>query len=612
MRTTGRAAIPAVAQDRSRRASRSNSRESFMTSIPGARPNRSARRLAVGLTALALAATACGGGGSEEGGGGGGGGDAPLATDNPQPTGEPQEGGSISVALEGETNGWLPGVTAAAAPGYNVLYAVYDTLAMQTAEGTYEPYLAESIEPNEDFTSWTVTLREGVTFHDGSPLTAEVLAQNLAIIKEPTSNLAGSLAEVTGATVVDPLTVRYDLAAPNAAFPALLTTTPGMPFSMENYNAVGKEAASAAPVGTGPFVFQEWRRDDQLTVTANESYWGTDLGLGPYLDEITFRPIPDEDSRLQSLLSGDVDAFQTLRQSIIRQAQDEAADGDIALHTFLGNNAGNSIFNTLVPPLDDPRVRRGLVHAVDQAQLIEVLGGTGISPAQTQFFSEESPYYSEEVAEAYPDYDPERAEELLQEYVDDPQRSDGLPVGSPIALEYNCQPDPSLVELSQAYQAFWSNVGVDVSLNAVDQASHIQNAIGSPATDPPFMGDYEVNCWRSGSQNDPYIVLRNEFGPVAKQPLNFTNYTSDVIDEQLKVLATTEDLETRKEAVEQIGLDLAENTPRLWTGTTVTLIGTRPEVQNVSSWQLPSGSEGIGTGLFTGGTAMWGQTWLAE
>ncbi|CCG03708.1 ABC transporter substrate-binding protein [Blastococcus saxobsidens] len=582
-----------------------------MTSIPGARPNRSARRLAVGLTALALAATAaCGGSGGddeEEAGGA-----ATLATDNPEPTGEPQEGGSITVALEGESNGWLPGTSAAAAPGYNVLYSIYDPLIMQTAEGTYEPYLAESIEPNEDFTSWTMKLREGVTFHDGSPLTAEVIAQNLAILKEPTSNVAGALAEVTGATAVDPLTVRYDLAAPNAAFPALLTTTPGMPFSMENYNALGKDGANAEPVGTGPFVFEEWRRDDQLTVTANESYWGSDLGLGPYLDEITFRPIPDEDSRLQSLLSGDVDAFQTLRQSVIRQAQEEAADGGMALHTFLGNNAGNSIFNTLVPPLDDPRVRQALTHAVDQEQLIEVLGGTGISPPQTQFFSEESPYYSEAVAEAYPDYDPEKAEQLLQEYIDDPQRSDGLPVGSPIAIEYNCQPDPSLVELSQAYQAFWSNVGVDVSLNAVDQASHIQNAIGSPATDPPFKGDFTANCWRSGSQNDPYIVLRNEFGPVAKQPLNFTNYTSDVIDEQLQVLATTQDLETRKEAVEKIGLDLAENVPQLWTGATATLIGTRPELQNVSGWELPSGAEGIGTGLFTGGTALWGQTWLAD
>ncbi len=381
---------------------------------------------------------------------------------------------------------------------------------------------------------------------------------------------------------------------------------------MKAYKEKGKDALNAAPVGTGPFVFSEWRRDDRLTVKANPSYWGSAMGMGPYLDEVVFRPIPDEDTRLQSTLSGDVDAFQTLRQSIVRQAREEADDGDLALHSFVGNNAGASIYNTLVPPLDDRRVRVGLSQALDQEQLIEVLGGTGISPPQTQYFSEESPYYSKKVADAYPKYDPEAAKALIDEYVNDPKRSDKKPVGTPIEVQYNCQPDPSLVELSQAYQAFWTNAGVKVTLKSVDQAGHIQNAIGSPATTPPFKGDYVANCWRSGSQGDPFNTFKNDFGPVEVQPLNFTNYRSDVITEQLAVLGSTQDLDARKAAVEEIGLDLAENMPLVWTGSTATLVGVRPEVQNLSSWKLPGGEEGIGTGLFTGGTALWGQAWLAE
>ncbi len=570
-------------------------------------------RLGAVLVVGALATSACGGGGGEANGPAGA--PPPAAVElgqNPTPQGPPRRGGSITVALEGESNGWLPGVSAAAAPGYNVLYALYDPLVMRTGDGRYEPYLAESVESTSDFTAWTVKLRAGVTFHDGSPLTAEVIRQNVEVLKDPRSNVAGTLAEVASVDVVDPLTVRYTLARPNAAFPALLTTTPGMPFSMQNLGQLGPDGANANPVGTGPFRFGSWARADRLTLVANQNYWGTALGLGPYLDQIVFRPIPDEDARLQSMLSGDVDAFQTLRESIVRQAQGAAADGRIALHTFVGNNGGNTILNTLVPPLDDVRVRQALAYAADQKQLIEVLGGTGITAPKTQFFAESSPYYSPAVAQAYPGYDPARAKELLDAYINDPKRSDGKPVGSPVAVEYNCQPDPSLTELAQAYQAFWSNVGVEVKTNAVDQATHIGNAVGSPASTPPFAGNYIANCWRSGNEGDPYNTLKNEFGPVDRQPLNFTNYRSQVIDEQLAVLATTTDEQARRTAVERIGLDLAENVPILWTAPTVALFGVQPKLQNLSNWQLPGGAPGVGLGLFQGGTTMWGQVWLAE
>ncbi|MGY1746562.1 ABC transporter substrate-binding protein [Blastococcus sp. SYSU D00695] len=583
-----------------------------MTQLRATRRSRSVRRVATGLTVLTLALTAAACGGSDDDDDEGS--TQPLSTDNPEPQGDPQQGGSITMALEAETNGWQPGLSTPASPGYNVIYSIYDPLVMQTADGAFEPFLAESIESNEDFTAWTVKLRDGVTFHDGSALTADVIVQNLAVLQDPSANTAGSLANVTAATAVDPLTVRYDLASPNAAFPDVLTGIAGMPFSMENYNALGQDGANSAPVGTGPFVFDEWRRDDQLTVRANDSYWGTDLGLGPYLDEITFRVIPDEDSRLQSLLSGDVDAFGSLRQSTIAQARDEAADGDFSMYTFLGNSSGEALFNTQVAPLDDVRVRQALAYATDQEQIVAVLGGTGITPPGSQYFSEDSPYYSEAVADAYPSYDLDKAKELIGEYVDDPQRSDGKPAGSPVSFTFGCQPDASLIELAQAYQALWGQAGVEVELNQLDQATMVQDVIGGTDSTPPFLGDYQSVCWRAGAQNDPYITLGEEFGPVAEQPLNFHNYSSPAIDEQLQILATTptSDVDTRREAVEKIGLEVAEQTPMLWSANTATLIGTRPELQNLSTWQLPSGAEGIGTGLIEGAATLWGQVWLSE
>ncbi|MGY1746563.1 ABC transporter substrate-binding protein [Blastococcus sp. SYSU D00695] len=584
-----------------------------MTHVSATRRSRSVRRIAAGLAALAIASTSAACGGSDDDGDGDGG--QSLSTENPEPEGDPQEGGSITVALEAESNGWQPGVTLPAAPGMNVLYTIYDPLVLPTAEGGFEPFLAESIEPNPEFTAWTLKLRDGVTFHDGSALTADVLVQNLEVLQDPSSNTAGSLAEIAGATVVDPLTVRYDLLAPNAAFPDRLTGVAGMPFSMENYDALGPDGANSAPVGTGPFVFEDWRRDDHVTVRANQDYWGSDLGLGPYLDEITFRPIPDEDSRLQSMLSGDVDAFQTLRQSKVAQAHEEVRDGaDLALHTFIGNSSSAMLFNTLSAPLDDPRVRRAVAHATDQQQIIDVLGGTGITPVTTQYFSEDSPYHSDAAAEAYPAYDLEAAQEELQDYIDDPQRSDGKPAGSPVSFSFACQPDASLIELAQAYQALWGQIGLEVELNQLDQATMVGNVIGGTDSNPPFLGDFQTVCWRAGAQNDPYASLSEEFGPVAEQPLNTSNYTSSTIDEQLQVLATTstDDVDARRAAVEEIALEFDEQIPMLFNGATATLLGTRPEVQNLSTWQLPSGAEGIGTGLYEGAVTLWGQVWLTD
>ncbi len=542
----------------------------------------------VGLAGVLLVSAACGGGDDDSGGGGAGG----AQEDEFSEQGEPQEGGSITVGLEAETNGWLPGTGSFSNPGINVAFAIYDPLIKRAEDGSLQPYLAESMEPNEDLSTWTLTLREGIQFHDGTPLDANALKtiwdQYLTV---PTSNVARSLAEVTAFNVVDPHTVEYVLAAPNAAFPDVLTGSPGWPFSPTAAQQFGEDAG-ANPVGTGPFRFVEWQRDSRLVVEKNEDYWQEGL---PYLDEIVFRPIPDEDTRLASLESGDIDAMQTLRQSTVARARDlEGVDN----YEYLGNNSGGSLINTDKPPFDDLRVRQALAYAIDQPSLIETLGGTGLTPEATQYVSPDSPFYSEEAAEAFPAFDVERAQELYDEYINDPQRSDGQPVGTDLAFTYNCPPDPSLNELSQLYQSFWSALGIDVELNQIEQAAHIQNGLAKA---------YDVQCWRMSSERDPYFIFKEAF---TEGPLNFTGYTSDVIDENLEILRTTTDQEERQAAVEAISLDISENVPNLFTGYTLTNIAVRDTVKNVDGWTFPDG-ETAGEGV-PGATAMWGHVWTTE
>ena len=148
---------------------------------------------------------------------------------------------------------WRPGTGSWASPGYNVAYAIMDPLMARTAEGTIEPYLAESLEPNDDFSEWTLTLRDGVTFHDGTPLDAQAIKDNFDIyLTAPESNVAGVLGNVESFEVTGDLTGVYMLAEGNAAFPDLLTTSPGMPFSPTAAEELGEDFNSE-PVGTGPF-----------------------------------------------------------------------------------------------------------------------------------------------------------------------------------------------------------------------------------------------------------------------------------------------------------------------------------------------------------------------
>lgn len=557
----------------------------------GREPTRRARagtRLLWALVAAGVIAAGCGGGDDDDGGSAG---DTTGADSDISEQGEPVYGGSITVGLEAETDEWLPGNGSFANAGTSVAYAIYDPLMRRDADGEMQPYLAESIDPNDDLTEWTLTLRPGVQFHDGTPLDAEALKTVFDdYLKAPGTNTAGALTDVE-MVIADDLTVTYQLPNPNSAWPDQLGLAVGWPFSPTAAAAAGEDAGSQ-PVGTGPFVFDSWERDNRLVVKKNPDYWQEGL---PYLDEIVFRPIPDEDTRISSLSTGDIDVLQTLRQSSGVRVRD--LDG-VDSYEQLGNTTGVNIFNTTKPPLDDVRVREALTRAVDQEQIIEIQGGTGVVPPSTQIFNEDDPYWSEAVADAWPGYDAEAAGELIDEYVNDPARSDGKAPSEPVTFRYDCPPDPSLVDMAQLYQSFWGQVGVEVELRQVEQATHISEAIS---------GDYDAKCFRAGLDRDPYPTLNDAF--TSDSAINFTRFTDPAIDADLEALAASSDLEERQALVEEISMIVNESFPMTYHGSTLSVLGARDAVKNLDGWSFPDGADGSGT---PGATTMWGFVWTTE
>jgi peptide/nickel transport system substrate-binding protein len=577
------------------------------------------------MTAVMLLLASCGGGGAQA---------ATSPTSPPRgligadesgssvepDSGGPAHGGRLVVGLESESQGFLPGESTVAMPsGLSVGHAIFDPLFLRNSNGEVEPYLAESVDVTGDSSRFTVRLRPGVWFHDGTPLDAETLKWNFDTLHmAPGRSSAGSLvaAGVIDLEVIDDRTVVYHLSAPNAAFLDLLTgdSTVGWPASRRAYETLGPDAFAEQPVGTGPFAFGEWTRDERLIVRRNRAYWRSDRDGNrlPYLDEIEFRPIPDEDSRIQSLASGAVQVVTTVRGATARRLLDLVAEREFLADVSVGDQASVTLFNTLVPPVDDVRVRRALVAASDSAEMAVVRGDDGLVPVTTQFFGPDSPWFSERAREAYPAKDGrdlELARELIESYRNDPSRSDGKPAGAPVEVEFTCAPDPT-IEVSRLVQSQWGAIGVDVSLRLVDKTTLIADVVGSSDQSPPFSGDYVTACFHLVvGQEDPLHNLTATFGSVTASPANVSNFTHPEIDESLHLLRTSDDVAIRYDAMERISIVVNEHAVWVWNAATAATVGWHEDVHGLADWVLPSGNLGTGN---RGGYIHLSQTYLTR
>jgi peptide/nickel transport system substrate-binding protein len=537
------------------------------------------RDLAALLVALTLITAACGGDDDDDAGtdpspGG--------TTETTAAAGDPKAGGELVVGLESESAGWLPGKDSQSQAGLQVMYAVFDPLMAYDENGEVGPYLAESLEPNADFSEYTLTLRPGITFHDGTPLDAAAIKDNFDnYLKPPTARTTAALAAVSFEATGD-LTGVYTLDPPSSAFPDLLTNIIGMPFSPTAAAEMGDDASSH-PVGTGPFTFVSWQRDSELVVEKNPDYWQDGK---PYLDRITFRPIPDEEARLASLQSGEVDVMHTVRQA---QALAEAGD-DVQSLVDIGGQSAMTYYNTTKPPTDDLRVRQALVHAVDQDELISVQGLEGITQATYQPVAPDSPWATDDAEAAYPAQDVEKATELLQEYMDDPDRSDGKAPGEPVSISLVVTAGvASLNDLGQLYQESWEAVGFDASIDFVDQATLVNRAVGSP---PDFAGDYVATLFRLGIDSDPdnlYTTFYDE-----KAGGNIANWSPPEAKELWDIGHTSTDDAERKEAYAELWTLMAEQVPLSYHGALATAIGAKSDVMGIPDWTLPDGTRGEG------------------
>ncbi|MSU92335.1 ABC transporter substrate-binding protein [Rhodobacteraceae bacterium 2CG4] len=298
----------------------------------------------------------------------------------------------------------LDPTSAAAAAIDEVVYAnVYEGLTRFGPDGSVLPGLAESWEIADDGLSYSFTLREGVTFHDGAALTADdvVFSLDRARAEESTNAQKALFDAIDEVTAVDDLIVEITLKQPNGAL--LFNLAWGDAVIIDESDV---DTLTTSPVGTGPFMFSDWVEGDRVELVRYPDYWGEPVAL----EAATFKFISDPTAAFAAMMAGDIDAFPVY-PAPENLAQFEA---DPRFTVLVGSTEGETILamNNGLAPFDDVKVREAVAHAIDRQAVIDgAMFGYG-TPIGTHF-APHNPAYVD--LTDLSNHDPEKARTLLAE-----------------------------------------------------------------------------------------------------------------------------------------------------------------------------------------------------
>lgn len=518
--------------------------------IYGQSNRRTRRVLGVTLVSLLTFAAACGGESSSDET------SAPSETEAPgsdssapatdAPVDEtPVAGGTLRVGLEADVDGLDPTASALAVSGLTMAAAVFDPLFTFNQAGEVVPYLAESIEPSADFTQWTMKLRAGVTFHDGSPLTVDAVIKQFEITRaDPLVGLAVRpyYPETDAVQKVDDLTMIFKPLEASQYFPSALTAQLGYIAAPTWLDAIATDGTLAQqPVGTGPFKFDSRTEDSVTKFVRNDAWWGTEV-IGPvYLDAVEFYPVPDPGTRTELLQNGDLDIIHTTDTDQFAIYRD---DSSLTLSIDEDGEEFFLMINTAKAPFDDVRVRQALALATDRQGYYDLFNA-GEGSMADQMFTPDSPNFNPDVVQD--GNDPEGAAVLVAEYCgENPTAEDGtaLCTDGKVNVEYQWSgPSVLATRIADFFNESWSE-SFNVTFDEKSQADHIQEAA---------LGIYNIVGWRQFGAENPgddrvWLECRN-IGGIS---LNWPRYCNEERDALLKEIANPADPAERPALLQQL------------------------------------------------------------
>lgn len=529
------------------------------------------------LLALCLVAAACGGGDdggatsadgdvavAGDGGAGDGGGDGPATTAAPvedviegnvcigdacdEPVVEdeqgpqPVSGGTLRVAVEAETDGLNPAANNFAVSAYTMGYAIFDPLFYIDRDGNWFPFLAESATPVGDGSSWQVKVREGITFHDGTPLNADALIANFeTAITDPIISLAivPSYPAENRYEKIDDLTLQYNLIRPSAHFPINLTSQLGMMASPAWLAAAAQDdSLNQAPVGTGPFMLESRNQDVSTKVVKNPDYWrGTD---DIHLDAIEFFITTDPALAAEQVAAGELDVVVHSNSDATLTLR-EAAN----VSTFENLYSGEEfiMMNTRAAPMDDIRVRQALTFATDREAFRDLIG-QGTMPLADSMYHPDLIWNNPDVVQEGNMAD--RAGPLVAAYCGEvPENCSNGRVK--IELQFS-GPSTRQNRIMDVLAAGWEPY-FDVERQQLPQDQHILQTA---------LGQFQVVTWRQFGAVDPdnevvWLECATATGPIT---LNWVRLCNEDRDALLFEQRATAERDRRVEIMQEIQVEI--------------------------------------------------------
>ncbi|NBI29629.1 ABC transporter substrate-binding protein [Chengkuizengella marina] len=458
---------------------------------------------------------------------------------------------------------------------------IYDTLVKYgDLDTSIEPSLATDWTTSDDGLTYTFNLREGVKFHDGTDFNAEAVVYNFERWANGDkssfyyySSMFGGFKGDEGHVIqevkaVDELTVEFTLSRPQAPFLQNVAMPPfgiASPTALEEYG----ESFTENPVGTGPFVFQEWKRNDRIVLVKNENYW---MEGYPKLESVIFVSIPDNATRLNELIAGEIDIADGVSPNDNTRVEEES---DLQLFVRPSMNVGYLGLTNTRPPFDNKLVRQALNHAVDKEGIIAAFYSGQAVPAKNPLPPVIAGYNDD--IDPYP-YDLERAKELLAEA----GYADGFEMelwAMPVPRPY--MPDGQKV--AEVIQNSFAQIGVSAKIVSYEWATYLEKARNGEA-DAFLLGWTGDN---GDADNFMYVLLdKDNIGSN-----NYAYYSNDQLHDILIDAQSNPDQAKREELYKQAQEIIHEDAPWIPLVHSTPILGGKNNIKDF--FAHPTGSQSL-------------------
>ncbi|WP_217586263.1 glutathione ABC transporter substrate-binding protein [Lentibacillus saliphilus] len=448
-----------------------------------------------------------------------------------------EKGGTLKIAIQSDATNMDPHFITNI-PTANVLHGkVYETLVAFDQDMNIVPKLAESWEPIDE-TTWEFKLKEGVTFHDGTPFNAEAVKVTYDRLLDPEtgSPQRDKVSMIQEVKVVNDQTVQLILSEPYAPLMSILSSQEA---SILNPEIVKNdpESLSKTPNGTGPFKFEKWNSGQDITLVKNEDYWGEQAGV----DKVVFEVVPEGSTRLAMLETGEAHITDEVPVNDIERINNT---DNLRIERVEGLAVEYLGFNTQSPIFENVKLRQAVSHAIEREAIIEgiynnvgTLANSALSPNVFGYSKDATPY----------EYDINKAKELVKE--------SGVDTSQEIQLITSDRKER--IDMAEVIQSQLKGIGLNVNIQVLEYGAFIESI--DTGDNDMFISGWG-NATGDGDYNQYNLFHSDSHGSAG----NSFFYTNEQVDQLIEEGRAVSDPEKRKEIyaqTQQIELEEAVYVP---------------------------------------------------